>query len=206
MPLTTGTVLFAQQDMHDKEKVALHEAGHAVMLESQEKESVIFVIVENRKSLLNIYLGVARFLSSVNDKTKLVGCFGGFVQDMEDSKKLERQNFMNQELGLPLAGVFTDNKSQLDQMWQHFAYDEDLELVVDASNKIARRSLPYSASQDQIDRKTHEVMVKGLQETKKLVRENQASIQAVAQALCKSKKLSGDEIRAIIAQTRSGRE
>jgi hypothetical protein len=204
--LTTGTVLFAQQDMDDKEKVALHEAGHAVMLETQENGSVVYAVLRNKIPSLNIYSGAVGYLSNIDNKAEVVGCFGGFVQDIEDPKKLEPLNFMNQELGLPLAGVFKDNQSQLDRMWQQIGYRRDLKIMRDAADKIACQNLPGSASQDQIDKKINEIFLQGFQDTKKLVRKNQASIQAVGKALHKKESLSGNEIRAIIAKSQSERE
>ena len=181
----TGTVAFAQFKYYKKEHAALHEAAHAVIAEHLEPNSI------DCAKITGEYLG--KYSGEVHANTKMTWThltsvsFAGFAQDLKQKELLDRTNFMEQELGLPLSNVSTKSSEQLQLMKEDSRYSTDLALAYRAEHRLHENNIEIENN-----------LIRSLKKTKKLVEQNQTAIHAVAEVLCDKEELFGDEIREII--------
>ena len=203
IPLTALTVEYARANSNEKEYVAKHEAAHAI---SQSSE---LLNVQINNSSMNRYSGVAinKFNISSNDDYKriLIFAFAGPAQDLRDKNWLERQNFMELELGLPLTRTQKSLSDDLEYLHTRESYIIDLPLAYKWAYKIAESEILNNLNdasdpiiQKQIEDRVQKLMLQGLQQAKTLVQQNQPQINAVAQALYDKEFLFSNEVRAII--------
>ena len=201
--LTDAAVRFAYTESHEKKTTALHEAAHAF---SQSSE---LLNVQINNASMNRYSGFAtnKFTISSNDDYKriLICAFAGPAQDLHNKNWLERQNFMELELGLPLTRTQKKLSDDLAFLHEKETYLMDLPVAYTYAYIIAEHEILNDLNdesdpiiQKQIEDRVQDLLLQGLQQAKTLVQQNQPQINAIAQALYDKEFLTGDEVRAII--------
>ena len=207
IPLTALTVEYARTNSLEKESVAKHEAAHAFHVFIQPLESVILYSVEIKHLAMNRYVGRCRSRSSLNYdcKNQIVCALSGPAQDLYNKNWLERQNFMELELGLPLTRTQKSLSDDLEFIHVNPDHGSDLQYAYKYAYKIAEHEILNDLNdesdaiiQKQIENRVQELLLQGLQEAKTLVQQNQPQINAVAQALCDKEYFERYDVRAII--------
>ena len=210
IPLTALTVDFARMNSNEKECVAKHEAGHTVI---QAQRAQIMSVKINKglmnKGLMNSYTGLTHCRMNIQSLDNLqyiiTASLAGPAQDLHNKNWLERQNFMELELGLPLTRTQKSLSNDLEYIHEKGQYKGDLQGAYQWAYKIAEHEILNDINlesnpiiQKQIEDRVQDLLLQGLQQAKTLVKQNQPQINAVAQALYDKEYLSGDEVRAII--------
>jgi len=220
IPLTTLAVNYAYKKSNEKESIAKHEAGHTIIA-FQGNENIIEVSIEH--DLMNCYSGACKsqikYPYKNNYKHLIAGSLGGLAQDLQDQHWLQRQNFMELELDLPLTRSQRQLTYDLEYMIENHCYRADLKNAYKCAYLIAEREQlnkdyqnsdyyfyssfvrDYKPSLDavkQIEDRVKLLLLQGLQDAKNIVAAHQPEIDAIAQELYDKEYLSGDEVKAII--------
>ena len=208
VPLTGVVVAWTQINMPDKKAVALHEAAHAVIAEvlqpcivteSQIKDQIIAYSGHVNFDLEKMIEGEPDYLTRI--KKDMLIYLAGFTQDELDSSKMKPKNLMEREFELPLSAIGQSKHSVYSKIYNHVDYKHDAENAAGKAFWINIFENGY-INPEKDSENEDDILSAAYKTTKKLVRENQLAIQAVGKALSKKEYLSGDEIRAIIAQVK----
>ncbi len=168
--LTTGVLLNGASLPFDKEFVALHESGHAVAAEIQDKNSVTRVCITrdsfgSHGGLCGYSFDVVTLLRLTKDgklepitgdgfgssglyydsstalKKYLCINMAGYAQDLQDKQRQRDLNFLESELGFSLSNIATNTRAQLQSMQENLCYKVDIINATEFAYKIALKEL-----------------------------------------------------------------
>ena len=215
IPLVSGVMTYVQTTPMTKENVAYHEASHNVVQSVLENDSCS--IKETRIHPYGYWWhGHVKLQDSFNDNREnhIKFCLGGMAGIQQNQRLKVQQNFMEQELNLPLSRLsdcvedvptWTFCAPSMSDMAKSFKHTEILALN---DYYESHKDLLYSNPEEfytMVRAKTHEKVPEFYKKTLDLVKEYEPEIRVVAEELLKKEYLSGDESNKLIKDSLSRR-
>ncbi len=182
---------------HERELTAYHEAGHAVvqtLLEAADPVHKVSIIPRGPYGGATFSLPDKDRMTvnrSFIDATMRVLCAGRLAEEL-----------LGQDMNSGAAGDIRQATNLAKQMITDWGMSDRLGFVYYGDDKQSEFKFGHEYSEvtsGMIDEEVKRIIDEAYQDTRRILAENRAALDRVAQALLKYETLTGDEVRAIIA-------